>query len=195
MLQLQDNWKQNWSKRSLVHGPALWGWTTSPHPCYPVSSYSREPMKFIFSPHPCYPVSGHSRQPMEFIFPEQSYSVICSPCLKCKSTELKVSEPGKGTLLCEMQVPFGYSCPVVPMAGFWSIKHTQHLLPCKLWHDCFLCDGSLSWLSALCLCSCNCSCPQTRRRPGEMEKWDGTTMSLAHHNHIPLHITIPLLAT
>lgn len=55
---------------------------------------------------------------MEFIFPEQSYSVIGSPCLKCKNTELKVSEPGKGTLLCEMHVPFGFSFPVVPMAGF-----------------------------------------------------------------------------
>lgn len=34
-------------------------------------------------------------------------------------------------------------------------KTHQHLLPCKMWHDCLSCDGSLSWLYARCLCSCN----------------------------------------
>ncbi|KAH0515357.1 Interleukin-1 receptor-associated kinase 3 [Microtus ochrogaster] len=60
-------------------------------------------IRYLHNTQPCSVICGNiSRQPMEFIFPEQSYSVICSPCLKCKSIELKVSEPGKGTLLCEI---------------------------------------------------------------------------------------------
>lgn len=146
--------KQNWSKRSLAHGPAL-----------------GEP---ITSPHPCYSVSGHSRQPMESIFPEQSYSVISSPCLKCKNTELKVSEPEKGTLLCEMLVPLGFSFPVVPMAGFWSIKHTNTYSYARLTWLSFmwrLPEQTLCMLSLLLQLVTSQMSPQTRRRPGEMELW------------------------
>lgn len=69
-------------------------------------------------------------------------------------------------------------------------KTHQHLLPCKLWHDCFSCDGSLSWLSAHCLCSCNCSCPKTKRRPGEMELWGGTTIKVGATKDAPRHFRV-----
>lgn len=145
--------KQNWSKRSLAQSPAL-----------------GEP---ITSPHPCYPVSGHSRQPIEFIFPEQSYSVnqFSLPQMQEHRTEgLRTRKRDPAVWNAH---PFWLLFFCCSYGRVLKHKTHQHLLPCKMWHDCFSCDGSLSWLYARCLCSWNWSHPKWVPKPeGDPERWN-----------------------